>query len=183
MEASGQSEGVRVLATLRKGIGHKPGDIPELFGILLMDMPVDFMSKGVTPTREEWACYIALTLYAMHQQGNDPRKDSANTDRNISIGSAMSDYVRMSDDGNARSRMAAKLQMLSSSKDMDEFSYHLRSIIKLLKAKGIAVNYARLSGDIYDFQLPDRQAGVFLKWGQDFYRITVTQEDDGGTNS
>ena len=185
IEISGQGEGAGMLAVLRKGIGHEPGEIPELFGVLLTDMPGEFMSKGTAPTREEWACYISLTLYAMHQQGNDPQKDSAHSDREVSIGSAMLDYVRLSDDGNARSRMAAKLQMLSSSKDMAEFSYHLRSIIKLLKTKGISLNYAQLAGDIYDFQLPGQKAGVFLKWGQDFYRnVTVKEnEENGGTNS
>ena len=33
------------LARLRRGVGHKPGELPELYGILLKDMPEDFWNS------------------------------------------------------------------------------------------------------------------------------------------
>lgn len=167
---SDQGEGKAYLSNLRKGIGHVPGEIPELMGILLTDMPEEFMSKSSTATKEEWACYIALTLFAMHQQGNDMNSHPMHTDKRMSIGTAMRDYVMQANDSNARERMAVKLQALGTSKDMNELSYHLKSIIHLLKSSGIPLNYAELAGDIYDYQFPERQPDVRLKWGQDFYR-------------
>ena len=58
------------LAKLRRGIGHAPGELPELWGGLLQGMPASFYGTN-GPSHEEWAVYLALTLYALHQQSND----------------------------------------------------------------------------------------------------------------
>ena len=58
------------LAKLRRGIGHAPGELPELWGSFLLGMPESFQGRSA-PSAAEWAVYLALTLYAMHQQGND----------------------------------------------------------------------------------------------------------------
>ena len=58
------------LAKLRRGIGHAPGELPELWGCFLLGMPESFQGRSA-PSAAEWAVYLALTLYAVHQQGND----------------------------------------------------------------------------------------------------------------
>ena len=180
-----QGEGKAILANLRRGAGKAPGEAPEILGFLLTEMPEDFLSKGTSATREEWACYIALTLYALHQQGNDPVIAPMNTDKYCSIGAALSALAAAYDDRNAKSRLAVKLQALSSSKDMSELAYHLRSDIKLLKTKGIPLNYPQLAEELYDYQFAERRSGIFLRWAQDFYRTTsnsakTTKEKDNG---
>ena len=57
------------LAVWRRGIGHKPGELPALWGAFLADMPEEFYGRDGNPSREEWAVYTALTLFALHQQG------------------------------------------------------------------------------------------------------------------
>ena len=179
---SDQGDRAGMLAVLRRGLGRKPGEIPELLGILLMDMPEDFISVNTEPTREEWACYTALTLYAMCQQGRDPEKEDDKPTEEADLGAAMAEYVRQSDDGNAQKRMAKKLQVLAASKDMEEFSWYLRSIIKLLKSKNITVNFPKLAGDLYEYQFPERRSGIFLKWGQGFYRGAQAENTTEGKN-
>ena len=67
------------LAKLRRGVGHAPGDLPELWGSFLRGMPEDFQGRS-GPSHAEWAVYLALTLYAVHQQGNDqPMNRPGNT--------------------------------------------------------------------------------------------------------
>ena len=67
------------LAKLRRGVGRKPGDLPELWGSFLRGMPEDFQGRS-GPSHAEWAVYLALTLYAVHQQGNDqPMNRPGNT--------------------------------------------------------------------------------------------------------
>ena len=56
------------LAKLRRGISHAPGELPELWGSFLLEMPESFQGRSA-PSAAEWAVY--LTLYAVHQQGND----------------------------------------------------------------------------------------------------------------
>ena len=57
------------LANLRRGIGHTPGEQPELWGALFDGFPEELMSQNGEPTWAEWAVSAALTLYALHQQG------------------------------------------------------------------------------------------------------------------
>lgn len=57
------------LANLRRGIGTTPGDIPELWELFLQDLPEEMLSRSGVPTHAQWAVYIALTLFALHQQG------------------------------------------------------------------------------------------------------------------
>ena len=46
------------LAKLRRGIGHAPGELPELWGGLLQGMPASFYGTNGS-SHEEWAVYLA----------------------------------------------------------------------------------------------------------------------------
>ena len=159
-----------MLANLRRGVGREPGELPQLFGILLSDMPEDFWSKSGTATKEEWVCYTALTLYALHQQGYDAKSQHMHTDEGVSLGKAMYKLAASYDgDPNAEQRVVQKMRILATSADVKELSHHLRGIVQLLKANGISLNYKRLAGDLYEMQFPDGKRKVCLRWGQDFY--------------
>ena len=56
------------LAELRRGVGRQPGVLPALWGALLADMPEQLQGSN-GPSKAEWAVYTALTLFALHQQG------------------------------------------------------------------------------------------------------------------
>jgi CRISPR system Cascade subunit CasB len=164
------SSGKAMLANLRRGVGREPGELPQLFGILLSDMPEDFWSKSGTATKEEWVCYTALTLYALHQQGYDAKSQHMHTDEGVSLGKAMYKLAASYDgDPNAEQRVVQKMRILATSADVKELSHHLRGIVQLLKANGISLNYKRLAGDLYEMQFPDGKRKVCLRWGQDFY--------------
>lgn len=49
-------------------MGRQPGDLPALWGALLADMPEQLQGSN-GPSKAEWAVYTALTLFALHQQG------------------------------------------------------------------------------------------------------------------
>lgn len=170
------------LANLRRGVGKSPGEMPELYGILLKDMPEEFWIRDGETTAAEWSCYIALTLYAVHQQGNQMQVRNMHTDNRISVGRALRQMVSVQSggkgDSNAEERALKKLQMLLTSKDMREFSYYLRNVVKLLKNERIALNYVQLAGDIYDFQYPEAKTKLSLAWGQDFYRGCNKEEKE-----
>lgn len=170
------------LARLRRGVGKSPGEMPELYGIFLKDMPEILWNRDGQVTRAEWSCYICLTLYAVHQQGNMNQIQNVHTDCKVSVGKALRRMVSVQckekADNNAEERGMQKLQMLITSKDMEEFSYHLRNIIRLLKSNGVALNYIKLAEDIYNFQFPESKKQVSLAWGQDFYREYKEEKDD-----
>ena len=162
-------EGKAQMANLRRGAGHEPGELPQLFGTILLDMPQEFMSEEGMPTKEEWACYIALTLYAVHQQGFSPKGRPMHTSERTSIGRAMAQMAKRCADANGEKRSMQKLQSFATALDMKEASHHLRNIIRLLGRDGIPVNYEILAADLYEFQYADGKSRVNLRWGQDFY--------------
>ncbi len=179
---TGLSNSNAVLANLRRGIGYEPGELPQLFGIVLLDFPEKFMSENGVVTKEEWACYIALTLYALHQQGYDIKNQSMHVEQEESVGSAMLRLALSNEDSNAEQRMLQRLQMLATSVDRKELAYHLRGIIQLLRAKGVPMNYGRLAKDLYEIQFPEGKKRVCLKWGQDFYKRANRKEEKENDN-
>ena len=152
------------LARLRRGTGKIPGEIPELWGEFLEDIPAWCLSKNSVPTKSEWAIYLSLTMFALHQQGNATSVHRSGQ----SLGKAASQLMEKDTD-DERERILRRFGPLVTAKDMIKFSYHLRCLIQLLSSKGIGLDYVRLADDIYAFQFPERRKNVQLKWGQDFY--------------
>ena len=157
------------LANLRRGIGRKPGDMPELWGMLFAEMPEEMLSQNGQPTREEWAVYTALTLYALHQQGFKISKQNmheAGKPENR-LGRAVARLVK--DEENDRDRIARRFNAFATADDMLTAAHHLRGLIQLLRAEEIPLDYVHLAENLYDFQNPDFRPNVRLEWGQDFY--------------
>lgn len=159
-----------MLSNLRRGIGRVPGDMPELWGILLQDLPAELQSKNGTPTAGEWAVYLALTLYALHQQG----QENAMHQPGISLGRAVRQLADPESEPE-ESPSFRRFQTLLTASDIQEISHHLRGMIQLLRAKGIPLDYAKLAKDLYKLQYADFAPGVRLMWGQDYYTL---QQDD-----
>lgn len=160
------------LAQLRRGIGKKPGEIPELWGGFLMELPEDLMSQGSEPSASEWAIYTAMTIYAYHQQGN---VQSVHSDE-LRLGKAVRQLVKTSED---EERVLRRFQCLATSANMEELSHYLRSMIGLFRSENISLDYIDLTKDLYYYQFENGAPKVRLKWGQDFYRMALkTRKED-----
>ena len=155
------------LAQLRRGVGHAPGEIPSLWSILLRDIPEDMQGKGLEASRTEIAIYSALTLFAVHQQGRDPRKDPMHKSGQP-FGAAIARLITPGDD-NARERIERRFTRAVTAADMIEFAQHLRSLVQLLRNNGIPLDWADLAAQMWLYQNPEFVAGVRLRWGEDFY--------------
>lgn len=171
-ECKDNSDGKATLAHLRRGIGKTPGEIPELWGIFLNELPERLTSNNGIPTSAEWAVYISMTLFAMHQQG---KSDSVHSE-GISFGKAVAGLMDENSDGE-RVRIMRRFAPIITAKDMPEFSHHMRCMVQLLRTKdNIRLDYAKLAEDIYDFQYEESRKKVQLRWGQDFY---YTEKEKG----
>ena len=170
------------LAQLRQGVGREPGEMPALWGMLLEDMPEDMQGRGTRASRQEIALYTALTLFAVHQQGREIRKD-AMYQPDVPFGRAVARLVAPGDD-DGRERVERRFTRAATATDMAEFAHHLRGLVQLLRAEGIPLDWAQLAGQLYDYQDPSRAPGVRLRWGEDFYselyrrKNRDEQEDD-----
>ena len=161
------------LANLRRGIGHAPGEIPEIWGEFLLNMPEEFLGKEGEPSHAEWAIYTALTLFALHQQGKDRASESMDRE-DISLGSAAARLIESEDD---RERVSRRFYPAATASDMKDLSQKLRGLVTLLRANGIALDHAMLAADLYLFQNPDTADRVRLRWGEDFCRTNSSQQE------
>lgn len=173
-----------VLAELRRGIGHIPGEIPALWGAFLDEMPETLLkeidithrvSGEYSPTNAEWAIYISLTMFALHQQGYDPTIEFMHREGEHLGIAARRLAPTTADSDDELKRIRTRIGQLSTSSDMRELSNHLRSMINLLSQKGIKLDYADLAVDLYNYASPEKRAQVRLKWGEDFSRIFKDQ--------
>lgn len=172
------------LAKLRRGVGRKPGDLPELWGSFLRGMPEGFQGVENGPSHAEWAVYLALTLYAVHQQGNDqPMNRPGNT-----LGRAVRQLAERNSAGQdwTEASVLRRFNALATAEEITEISHHLRGMIQLLSAAkdgGIPLDYPQLAADLYELQCTDPRyaqipANVRLRWGQDLYRETKTAPEE-----
>lgn len=163
------------LAQLRRGIGKTPGELPELWGIFLQTLPEELMGKGNEPSRAEWAIYTSLTLYALHQQGHSEPMNLQGKEN--SLGCAARKLVHSDD---AEERIMLKLSMAAQSDDMTELAYRLKTLIRLLSADNIQLDYIDLAKDLFLFQSEKHIDKIRLKWGQDFYRDIKSIDKEEG---
>lgn len=174
------------LAKLRRGIGHQPGELPELWGAFLQEMPESFEGRN-GPSHAEWAVYLALTLYALHQQSNET---TWMNQPGKTLGRAVRELAERTAAGQdwTESSVLRRFNELATAQEISEISHYLRGMIQLLRAakgEGIPLDYPQLAVDLYELQcddprFPQASANVRLRWGQDLYRNpqTATESDE-----
>ena len=159
------------LAQLRRGVGKRPGELPELWGIFLRNMPEELMGKEGRPSYAEWAIYTALTLFALHQQGHsEPMHAEGEENR---LGRAVKKLAHGEEE---EENVRRKFSITARSDDMEELSYHLKTLVRMLGSNDIKLDYEDLAKDLYRFQFENDTDQVRLKWGQDFYRFVGTKD-------
>lgn len=165
------------LAELRHGVGSSPGEIPALWGLIFDDLPEEMLGKYGRPSKEEWAIYDALTLYALHQQGNEPKTKNMSK-KGVSLGKAACKLV-YSEGGTEddRERVSRRFNQIALAGDIETLTYYLRTFIPLLRAEEIGLDYAMLAQDIYLCQTGTGQMAVRLRWGQDYYSLNHEEEE------
>lgn len=150
------------LAKLRRGINHLPGDLPELWNYIYTDE-----KKNVS--KEQWAVYTAITLFAIHQQSIDLNNPMHIEGKHF--GSAVAELVKTDED---EDRILKKMNAIVTASDKEGISIHLRMVIKLMRSqdKPIAFDYVDLANDLFWLQFDDPKIlnKVRLKWGIDFYK-------------
>ncbi len=173
-----ESQAKATLANLRRGIGKVPGELPEIWGVIFQNFPRVLSEKTseIEPSKAEWAAYLTLTLYALHQQGHDMEKENMQRE-GVGLGTAVQ---RLAPDGEAveNSSVFSRFQTLATSSDIKELAHHLRGIIQLLSQGKIGLDYVKLSEDLYQYQFDESRNGVRLKWGRQYFGGIKKEENE-----
>ena len=170
------------LANLRHGVGRFPGELPSLWGMLFAGLPEEMLGRYGEPSKEEWAIYSAMTLYALHQQGRDPRNDSVlSKGKDVSLGRAAARLAaKLGGDTASRERVGRRFYQVALAPDIAAMAYYLRGFIQILRAEGVDLDYPMLAKDLYQYQFNEGPRAVRLRWGQDFYAIEKQDEEEKG---
>lgn len=148
------------LAKMRRGIGRLPGELPELWSLIMGDVNECF----------ETALFHALTLFAWHQQGQDREEPMHKT--GMSMGKAAAYLVFRDESGDkkaAEERVIKRFSIITSSCDTIELFNHVKGMVSLLRSKDIPLDYGDLANAFYQSSDRDALAKIYLRWGRDFY--------------
>lgn len=157
------------LARLRRGLGKRVGDVPEIWELTVGAVP-EHLAGRTRPSAAEQAAHAALTLYAMHQQSaSGPMHVSG-----VSFGEAVG---RLRSHGDrSEEAVTRRFMAVATSESPEELLMHVRGLIAQLRSAGVGFDYSLFAGDVEDLLRRDRAKAVRLRWGRDYYRTG----DDGG---
>ena len=165
------------LAKLRRGISRNPGSVPDIWDFTLSSLPEEFLSKSDVPTPGEWAAHLSLTLFALHQQGNDIKQKPMSAPAD-SLGSAVWRLVRAKGEA-SENAIKRRFDTVITSDSPEELAHHLRGLIQLLRSESIPLYYPQLAVDLLKFQSPLLRDGIKLRWGQDYcYNMGKDEENN-----
>ena len=156
------------LAAIRKSIGKRNEEAAEVWPILFPHIPQEYLGTGSLNYAEK-ALLVSLQLYAIGQQGTDKTQN----EEGISFGSSLQ---RIRDEKSAP--LDNRFNAMLTATTFDEFTYHLRQIYKLGKAKStFSVSFPALAQDLFWYQA-GRDKYVCLKWARDYYRQAPKNNND-----
>lgn len=167
LEASDPSEAKAELALLRRGVGKSLQNVPEVWGMILEDLPENLIGMKEGPSPVEEAIFLSLTLYGLAMQGRDVKNDSAQSEK-ISLGGAAGLYTKKVGEDN--SRILPRFQKVIVSENPAAMSVPLRSVIQLLKQEKINLDFAKLAQDLFYYSFPKSREVVRMRWARDYYR-------------
>ncbi|WP_424536672.1 type I-E CRISPR-associated protein Cse2/CasB [Sphaerisporangium viridialbum] len=161
-----RSAAVAALAQLRRGAGKVPEEMPDLWG---MTGTEGLFTNNEVPEHEweraEAAHFLAVTLYALHQQSR-PDKGMHRRHRDAELGAAVRQLMSNGEIDDGIRRRFVRVGTASTSEALAD---RLREIVSLLRGKSIPLDYALLAGQLYQAQLPDGIRKVRHRWGRSFH--------------
>jgi CRISPR system Cascade subunit CasB len=169
-----RSAAVAALAQLRRGAGKLPQDVPELWGVTGTErLFTDRDLSEREAERAEAALFLAVTLYALHQQS---RPGQGMHRAGVELGEAVR---RLMPAGVIEETIRRRFVRVGGATTREALAYRLREIISLLRGESIPLDYARLASQLYQAQLPEGMRQVRQRWGRSFhaYRHGTPQAD------
>ena len=163
-----------MLAKLRRGVGKNPSDVPDIWDVTLNGFPEELTgfegSGNFIANEAEMAVHVALTIFALHQQGN---QTSVNL-YNRSFATAIRNLIN-SDKSNENA-IKRRFDAIITADTLLELSTHARGLVQLMKSsENTSFNYPLFAKDLYAFQYSDGQKRIRLQWGLDFYRVRMNE--------
>ncbi len=152
------------LSNLRKAAGKNPAHNPLAWQYVISDQeqarfPERLRGRGDQPSASENAIYLALTLYAVHQQAEQKMMHQPQTSFGYAVGQLVAQRTP-----SIKKRFDAMLQ----ARTFTALTYHARNLIQLLKQEAIGFNYGKFAQDLALLQHPQYKTKIITRWSRDF---------------
>lgn len=172
---------VSALARLRRAASTEIGDDPTAWQVAFLGFPVPDDDRDY-PSAQEKAVYLALTLFALHQQS---KKQPMHEVGGPTFGAALGQLSRINGNADPSDPVIRRFNALVTSDTDAETRWHLRSLIGQLRAHDIRVDYGRFADDLAALSGYHRGIGsadetrrrIQLRWSRDFSRTPKTATD------
>ena len=73
--------------------------------------------------------------------------------------------------------MPRRFKALVTAESIEELAHYARQLVTQLRGERIPLDYARLAGQLYDFQNPYYRSRVRLEWAREFSRQVQEAEN------
>ncbi|CAO5183783.1 CRISPR system Cascade subunit CasB [Frankia sp. AiPs1] len=159
---------VAALAAIRRGLGKRPGDVPELW-------PYTVPIIGGYAQAEP-AVFHAFTLFAAHQQSQSLPMHA----RGHSFGAACHRLAAaVTKGGGNADTVTRRFVAAGSANTVDAFAVHARGLVTLLRGQQITLDYRQFVLDAHSWTHRGRLTITRRRWGRDYYTArTATAESD-----
>lgn len=166
------------LAILRKSVGNKK--IPDVLPIIIQYIPDEYIGQKAELSDGEQAILNTMQLYAIVNQGNienlkvvEPRNPWENLGTSLSV-------LRNSNGSSYKAALDKRFNIMITSETYDEFLYHLRQMIRIIKSKKqIYIDFPKLGEDLFAF-LKGKEDDVRISWSRQYYLVRDTVENRKG---
>lgn len=179
---SGSSSSRATLARLRRLDQPSAGSWMVVGEDIFEDLP-DLGLSGRDSDRVLRAIKCAMKLYALHQQSKTqgmalvPNSDDW---RQGSFGRACYQITcRKKEDQSGAAGVVRRMSMVEAANDFEGVEICLRSLVLLMRANDVRLNYGSLAKDLFLIQSDVTRDGVFMRWARDYYVPPESKGDSG----
>lgn len=166
------------LAILRKSVGNKK--IADVLPIIIQYIPDEYIGQKAELSDGEQAILNTMQLYAIVNQGNienlkvvEPWNPWENMGTSLSV-------LRNSNGSSDKSALDKRFNIMITSETYDEFLYHLRQMIRIIKSKKqIYIDFPKLGEDLFAF-LKGKEDDVRISWSRQYYLVRDIVENRKG---
>lgn len=161
------------IARLRRGLGRDAGAVPNIWEDTIGLVPPHLRGRGDDPSPAEKGVHLAMTLYALHQQGSSKGVHQ----HGVSLGAAAQRARQSHHSADAFDRRF--LSAIGAS-TFAGVAYHLRALIPIFRQAGTGMDYGLVAANLADLcsPYPDSSRRVRLSWGRDYSSYTSAKTVD-----
>lgn len=162
--STGSSAARASLSNLRRAVGRDPAKHPLSWQYVLTAeeeaaFPEHHRGSTDEPSPGEYAAYIALTLYAVHQQSEAQNMHSSQQTFGYAVGRLVQ---------RRNPSIKKRFDALMQARTFGAMMYHTRALVQLLKQEELSFDYAKFAGDLVKLQNPQQRSKVITRWSRDF---------------